>query len=267
MLQQKSIIKIFFTAVSLIYILTSNVSATTFDVVVDGSDAIYLAGRTDVEPIPPLTGNPAAFILRRHGYITPEAIVETLPPYISVSAGDVVRVLDPVVGGVSFYNGFGGVTFGPSGNGLSGSNLTSLGGISGYIGPQGPLTGVFLTDSIPSSGPAPSTINFSSSGLGIDFASLSPSLGQIFYIGDGLTSSAEFQTFISPVGATRLFLGIPDGFSFVGVPGAYDDNDGFYRVRVGINEIPSAVPEPVSMLLFGTGLVGVGGYVRRKLKG
>ena len=27
-----------------------------------------------------------------------------------------------------------------------------------------------------------------------------------------------------------------------------------------------AIPEPVSMLLFGTGLVGIGGYLRRKYK-
>jgi len=39
------------------------------------------------------------------------------------------------------------------GNGVSGSSLTALDGISGYIGPQGPLTGVFLDNLIPSSGP------------------------------------------------------------------------------------------------------------------
>ena len=91
--------------------------------------------------------------------------------------------------------------------------------------------------SIPASGP-PATLDFSPDGLNIDFLTLSPALGQVFYIGDGLTSLLAFQEFIAPTGATRLFLGIPDGFGFVGAPGAYDDNDGSYRVRIGVNEIP-----------------------------
>lgn len=175
------------------------------------------------------------------------------------------RAADPAVGGVDFFNSPPSANFfGPSGNGLSGSNLTSLGGISGYIGPQGPLTGVFLNDSIPSSGPPPSTLDFSTSGLGIDFLSLSPGLGQIFYIGDGVTSGNVFQEFTVPNDATRLFLGIPDGFGFVGVPGAYDDNNGSYRVRIGVNEIPT-IPEPITMFLLGSGLLGLVG-LRRKYK-
>ena len=231
------------------------VAAVVTSVTVDGSDAIFIAGRSDLSSIPPLDGNPNAFILVRHAFITPEAIVETPPPFIPVSGGDVIRVADPAEGGVNFFNGFGSPFFGPGGNGVGGSNLFSLGGISGYIGPEGPLAGVFLDDSIPNSGPAPATLDFSPSGLGLDFPSLSPVLGQVFYIGDGVTGGNDFQEFTSPSNATRLFLGIPDGFNFDGPPGAYDDNDGAYQVRVGVNEMPGVIPEPLTSTL---GLMGIG---------
>jgi hypothetical protein len=237
--------------------------AVNYTISVDGSDAIFLAGRTDAT-IPPASDpwNTGTFLIR-HGYPTPEEIQETLPPIIPVAAGDVVRALDPAVGGVSFFNGYGGTIYGPGGNGLSGSNLTSLGGISGYVGPQGPLTGVFLDASIPNGSP-PATLNFESGGIGINFLTLSPELGQVFYIGDGITGSGDFQTFIAPAGATRFALGIPDGFGFVGGPGAYDDNDGGYRVVIGVNQIPT-VPEPITALLLGLGLIGVA-RIKRKLK-
>ncbi len=227
-----------------------------FDVTVDGTDAIFLAGRTDVVIPDPSQSWTTGTHLIRHPGPTPEEVKESLPPIVAVAAGDVVRVLDPAVGGVSFFNGFGDPFFGPSGNGVAGSNLTSLDGISGYIGPQGPLVGVFLDDSIPDSAPAPATLDFSPGGLGIDFASLAPALRQVFYIGDGVTSGGDFQTFMAPVGATRLALGIPDGFGFVGAPGAYDDNDGAYSVRIGVNRIP--VPAPLTALLVVAGLLALG---------
>src|SRR5262245_39871912 len=235
-------------ACSLVTALVPAASGAIFTVTVDGPDAIFLAGRTDVViPAPNLAWNTGTFLVR-HGGPPPEEAQESLPPFIPVAGGDVVRVLDPAVGGVNFFNGLGPPFFGPGGNGLSGSNLTALDGISGYIGPQGPLAGVFLGNSIPSSGPAPATLDFSSGGLGINFLTLSPLLGQVFYIGDGVTSGNVFQTFTAPAGATRLFLGIPDGFGFVGAPGAYDDNDGSYQVRIGVNEVPT-IPEPSSIAL------------------
>jgi hypothetical protein len=237
-------------------------SAQTYDITVDGADAIWLAGRTDLV-IPPAS-DPWPGGLIRHGGPTPEEIQETVPSFISVVAGDVVRALDPAVGGVSFFNGFGAPLFGPGGNGPAGSALTAFGGISSYVGPQGPLVGVFLSDAVPN-GAAPAGLDFSPTGLGTDFTTLSPGLGQIFYIGDGKTSADVFQTFVAPIGATRLFFGIPDGFGFGGAPGAYDDNDGSYRVRIGVNEVPTlAVPEPETYALLLAGLAGLRFAVRRR---
>ncbi|MCW5965198.1 MAG: PEP-CTERM sorting domain-containing protein [Bryobacterales bacterium] len=253
-------------AVCLLTGLASLHASTIVDVSINGTHAIFLAGRTDItipDPGDPWN-SPAGGFLTRHLNPTPEEAKEEFPPVVAVTAGDVIRVLDPAVGGINFFNGFGPPFFGPAGNGVSGSNLNSLGGISGYQGPQGALVGVFLDNDVPLAGP-PATLNFDPAGLGTDFTSLTPLLGQIFYIGTGVTSGGDFRQYIAPTGATRLFLGIPDGFGFVGAPGAYDDNDGSYRVRLGINAIPNnEIPEPGTLLsvLGGLGLVF---FLRRRV--
>ena len=56
-----------------------------------------------------------------------------------------VKVLDPEVRVISFFNGFGGTVFGPKGNGAPGSsNITSFGGFSGYFGTQGAFSRFIL---------------------------------------------------------------------------------------------------------------------------
>jgi len=238
--------------------------AAVFDVAIDGQDVIFLAGRSDVcipaaGAFPAVGSCPGPFPIGRHGSFPASFEQERFPQSIGVVGGDVVQVLDPAVGGIDFFNSGGVTIFGPEGAG-GGSNLNAVGGISGYIGPQGALVGVFLDDSVPSSGPAPGAIDFNS--FGLNFASLTPSLRQVFFIGNGVTSGGLFQEFVAPTGATRLFFGIADGFGFVGNPGAYEDNDGGYSIRVGVNETPTLAPEPEALLLF-AGALGLLGWRRR----
>ncbi len=126
----------------------------------------------------------------------------------------------------------------------------SLGnGISGYRGPTAALVGVFVADNNPAS--APATLDFNAAGA-TDFASISPLLGQIFFIGDG-SSSGVAQSFIAPAGATKLYFGYADALecgairidqsNFQGSsPNYYNDND-----TVGL-QVTTSVPEPVGVL-------------------
>jgi hypothetical protein len=192
----------------------TSLSGVAHGLTIDGGDAIYLAGRTDITV--PSVDAAWSFLLRHTEPFADEAL-ETHPPCVPVVGCAIVNVVS-ASGGIDFFNAPSADFFPPDGNGDDGSDLDAIDGISGYKGPEGPLAGVFLDDSIPDTGPAPATLDFTLSGLGTDFLTLSPELGQVFYIGDGLTSLLETQDFIAPAGATRLCLGIPDGFGFDGHP-------------------------------------------------
>lgn len=193
-----------------------------------GTDAIFLAGRTDVN-IPALGISDPSFPLLRQTFVRSDFLQETTPQSTVAQPGEIFTF--EASGNVEFFVGSTN-PFTPDGSG--GSNLSSLGGISGYQGLGGALVGVFLDDENPASKVSPETLNFSSSGLGTSFTTLAPKIGQVFFIGDGRTGTGqgEVQKFIAPIGTTRLFVGTADGFAFSGQPGAYEDNDGSYDVLI-----------------------------------
>jgi hypothetical protein len=150
---------------------------------------------------------------------------------------------------------------------LIASGTTNIGagnGISGIVAPrQMFLAGAFLDDSVPG-GAAPASLDFSS--LGTSFASLSPQLRQMFFIGDGLTGIGigSAQQFNVPTGATRLFLGFADTSLFVNLnPGFYNDNLGTLRATLEISSGTAVVPVPASLPLLLTGL-GLFGFLTRR---
>jgi hypothetical protein len=100
-------------------------------------------------------------------------------------------------------------------------------GISDVNAPQNSLVGVFLGPGRPDTSPAPNALDFGSA-QSRDYTTLSPSLKQVFFIGDGRTSTGEGQKIIIPNGATRLFLGPMDGVE-------WSNNSGSFSVQVDLS--------------------------------
>jgi hypothetical protein len=150
----------------------------------------------------------------------------TLVTGLSLTAGNVARF--EVSGQVSY-----------AGNPVSGNNpdgdetfdMTNYG--DGISAPQqvraNALVGLFLGPTSPTGAITPEQLSFAA---GLDFASVAPVIGQIFFIGDGLASDTgagqfdgEVQEFVIPEGATRLFLGTADGVGWY-------NNSGVFTVEV-----------------------------------
>lgn len=189
----------------------------------------------------------------------------TLPPSDTFTAGpNQVLTFSSVVGavGCNFT-----VTNGPDGTCWPGVNttVTSYGGLSGISARQANmfLVGVFLDSSEPS-GAGPAILSYNSGvpgGLDTFDASFSPSLNQVFFIGDGLTGTGfgQQQLFYVPSAASRLYLGFAD--SFDSVPSFYDDDKGSLTAVFAFTTV--AAPEPASLFFVACGLL-LGGTLYRK---
>ena len=127
--------------------------------------------------------------------------------------------------------------YGPDGGSLStgctGNNMNPIGTFSGYATTDfmGAMVGMFLEDALPPVAPASLrfyTTDSSQGGIATNFKNLSPVIGQVFFIGDGLTGTGtgSIQVFRVPPTATHLYLGYIDSCNSGPLPGCYSDNLG-----------------------------------------
>lgn len=146
---------------------------------------------------------------------------------------------------------------GPDGNGCysdeSGFSPSPASGT--YKGPADALIGVFLDDSVTDVSNGPASLDYTDS-ANLNLVSNMPGLGQIFFIGDGLTDTAVVQQFLAPTGATRLFLAVADSY------GSSTGNSG--SLAVTYTGAVEPVPEPASWALTIGGLGFIGAAMRRR---
>lgn len=97
-------------------------------------------------------------------------------------------------------------------------------GLSNVRAPIGAIMAVFLSDDPPNSGSTPPSLDFNSPSQR-DYATLSPQLKQVFFIGDGKRDNGEVQRIVVPEGATRVYMGMMDAWQ-------WNDNLGNFKFNV-----------------------------------
>lgn len=171
-----------------------------------------------------------------------------------------VVALQPGTGrsfGVSSTSGqvdFNGLTFLP--NGADGQDFSrrvtipSVGPVSGVSAPGwGWLVAMFIESGDLSALPAPSALDYPDLDS-LNLLSYSPSLRQVFVVGDGRTATNAAQTFNIPDNATALVFGFADFATLTGPAGLYNDNTGGITVTI--------VPSPSALFFaFAGGLFAV----------
>ncbi len=148
----------------------------------------------------------------------------------------------------------------PDGGSQVGAHATSN-GIAGVTAPLDALMGVFLDDAQPDSTAAPGGLDFSSSGIGIEFTTLSPALKQPFFIGDGTTTGGQVQEFVVPAGATRLFLGVHDGIGWFNNSGEIDAT-----LTAAAPPVPAMSARGLLLVSLLVGVAGSIGLTMRRLR-
>ena len=128
---------------------------------------------------------------------------------------------DSITGGAN--NFFTTQMYTPDGNtGWITDNLAGAeNGKSDCYAPINAVIGVYLGSGDPAqSGSIPPTLDFSTQSSR-NFQSLSPQMGQVFFIGDGRRDNGAVQQFVVPAGATRLFIGTMDQYEWNNNVGSY----------------------------------------------
>ena len=114
----------------------------------------------------------------------------------------------------------------------SASKGVSEHGMSDVTMPINSVSAVFLGSTLPDSNTAPPTLDFSTqaerdytagtnNGEAEVNGQFAPQLQQVFYVGNGLTSTSQAESFVVPSGATRVFLGTMDGWEWSNNSGGF----------------------------------------------